>query len=358
MKSSALVYAALVCACLVVAVLAAVYINNGRSGGGGGGGGGSGGGGGGGSSGSTLSYKDLPLLDTQKALVPTSVGLACKGSDCRFGLYKIRGQASKGPVTITLSSHLAGGVFKVTYAGVEFVNPVAIVGGSMQTALVYDGKQEYNPTEAGCGDLDSFTGKSSSKLLALRGTDKAVYTSTQAAFFNQPGKVNAGIVTANKTVLSDTIISKRVEFVSPGVCEYTVEVRNPANRHYFSLLEVLCCWCPRAACKKMEVLTGGNWTTAPDQQALYFANKTSGLAMSTEDGGVAMGVKLMTYPQGGRWETARYGTPISSGVWRKWSVTQRINPRKDQSYKIPSTPYVWRIRLYFGSFAEVKNKMA
>lgn len=358
--SNALVYVALLGGCLVLLVVAVLVLSRGR---------------GPGSPGSpnnpsnpgspsspgssgSIQYADLPSLDIKKAMVPTNVGLKCKAGDCRFGLYKIRGQASKGPVTITLSSHLSGGVFKVTYAGVEFVTPVAIVGGSMQTALVYDGKHEYNPTEAGCGNLDSFTGKSSSKLLALRGNDKAVYTSVQAAYFNQPGKVNAGIVTANKTVLSDTIMSKRIEFVGNGVCEYTVEVRNPPNRHYFSLLEVLCCWCPRAACQKMEVLTGGKWTTAPDQQALYFVDKTAGLAMSTADGGVAMGVKLLAYPQGGRWELPRYGTPQSTNVWRKWSITQRINPRKDQSYKIPGMPYIWRMRLYFGTFTEVKSMIS
>lgn len=293
-------------------------------------------------------------------MVKTSVGLKCKTSgECRFGLYKIKGQASKGSVVITLSSHLAGGVFKVTYNGVEFVNPVAIVGASMQTALVYDGKHQYNPTEAGCGNCDSFTGKSSSKLLALRGTERAVYTSVQAAYFNEPGKATAGIVTANKTVLSDTVISKRIEFVAPGVCEYTVEVRNPANRHWFSLLEVLCCWCPRAACKQMQVLTGGTWTDAPDKPAvLYFVDKTAGLAMSTADGETAMGVRLMSYPTGDRWETPRYGTPHSHRIWRKWSVTQRINAKKDQSYRIAGTPFVWKIRLYFGLMSEVKQMIA
>lgn len=309
----------------------------------------------------TLKFADLPALDPQTALVKSSVGLKCQkatgGGDCRFGLYRIRGQAAKGAVVVTLSSHLAGAVFKVTYAGVEFVNPVAIVGASMQTALVYDGKHEYNPTEAGCGTCDSFTGTSSSKLLKMRGTERAVYTSTRAAYFNKPGQATpkSGIVTANKTVLSDTVISKRIEFVAPGMCEYTVEVRNPANRHYFSLLEVLCCWTPRAACKKMEVLTAGRWSEAPDKPAvLYSVDKTAGLAMATADGSVAMGVKLLAWPQGDRIELPRYGTPQSSAIWRKWSITQRINPKKDKSYRIPETPYVWKIRLYFGSFSEVK----
>lgn len=310
-----------------------------------------------------LKFADLPVLDPAKALVSSATDLKCRkaGGDCRFGLYRIRGQAAKGAVVVTLSSHLSGAVFKVTYAGVEFVNPVAIVGASMQTALVYDGKHEYNPTEAGCGDCDSFTGKSSSRLLAMRGTGRAVYTSTRAAYFNPPGKAtpSSGIVTANKTVLSDTVISKRLEFVGPGTCEYTVEVRNPPNKHWFSLLEVLCCWCPRAACKKMEVLTGGRWTEAPDKPAvLYFVDKTAGLAMATADGAVAMGVKLLAWPQGDRWETPRYGTPHSSAIWRKWSITQRWNPKKDQSVRLAGTPFVWRIRLYFGSFAEVKGVVA
>jgi hypothetical protein len=288
----------------------------------------------------------------------TRVGLKCKSGDCVFGLYTISGAAAGGAVSVQLSSHLSGAVFRVTYRGVDFVNPVAIVGGSMQTALVYDGKGQYNPTEAGAGNLDSFTGKSSSKLLSLRGNGRAAYTSTQAAYFNEPGKVSKGIMTGNRTVLSDTVMSKRLEFVGDGACDYTIQVRNPANRHYFSLLEVLCCWTPRAACRQMQVLVGGAWQTAPDTLKLYFVPNARGLAMSTADGGTAMGVKLLSYPSGGRWEAPRYGTPQSNAVWRKWSITQRINPNKDQSFRIPGTPFTWRIRLFFGTLASVKTAIA
>lgn len=301
-----------------------------------------------------LSYGDLPALSPSTAFRKTDTGLGCRTGGCSFGLYTIGGGG--GGATITLSDHLAGGVWKATYKGVEFVNPVAIVGASMQTALVYDEKRAYNPTEAGCGRCDSFTGRSSSKLLRMHGSNRAAYTSVQAAYFDPPGSEFKGYAAKNTTQLSDTAIAKRLEFAGPTECEYSVEVRNPPGRHYFSLLEVLCSWCPRAACAQMYVLQDG-WKSAPDSQQLYFANATHGLVMATSSGEAAMGVKLLDWPRGGRWETPRYGTPESSDVWRKWSITQRINPSKDPSFRIPGTPYVWRLRLFFGTLRDVQARI-
>lgn len=363
-----LAIAVLALACVAVTIVALYARQQGLLGLGGGGlGGGLGGGPGGGLGGGggapmggrestppPLRFTDLPALSPSSAFRKTDVGLGCKAGGCSFGLYAIGGG---GATRITLSDHLAGGVWKATYRGVEFVNPVAIVGASMQTALVYDEKRAYNPTEAGCGRCDSFTGRSSSKILKMHGSGSKVYTSVQAAYFDPPGSEFKGYEARNTTVVSDTVISKRLEFVGENECDYAVEVRNPPQKHYFSLLEVLCSWCPRAACAQMYVLQDG-WRSAPDSQQLYFANATHGLVMATSSGEAAMGVKLLDYPRGGRWEIPRYGTPESTGVWRKWSVTQRINPTKDPSYKIGGTPYVWRIRLYFGSLRDVQARMA
>lgn len=300
-----------------------------------------------------VSGSDLPALNPATAFVKTDVGLGCKAGACKFGLYSIK----SGDTTITLSDHLAGAVFKVTHAGVEFVVPMAIVGGSMQTALVYDGHGAYNPTWAGTGNLDSFTGKTSSKLLELRGTKTAVYAKVRAAYFNEPGKVSKGITTANTTVLSDTTMSARIEFVDASTVDYSVGILF-GPRHWFMLAEVLCCWTPRAASARMQVLTGGSWKDAPDALHLYFADACDGLVMGTSSGRAAMGVKLLSYPTGARWETARYGTPESNATWRKWSITQRINPQKDETYALPRGPWTWRMRLFFGGFEDVKARVA
>lgn len=314
--------------------------------------------------GPVLRRDDVPLAGPED-FVPTQEPLQCKKGPCTFGLLRLRGTALDGvtPVAFTLSTHLAGAVYKLTYGTTEFVKPVAIVGASMQTALIYD-SPALNPTEAGCGDCDSFTARSSSQLLEVRRADRAVYTSTRAAYFNPPGKtLRFGAPTANDVVLSDTVINKRIEFVRPGVVEYTVGVVVPPQKYYFSLLEVLCVWCPRAACQTMDVLIDGAWTAMPDAADLYWIDlpnqpKCRGLAMSDAAGGRALGVRLLEWPRGAKWESPRYGTPDSDAAWRKWSITHRINATKDETYRIPGGAYTWKIQLVFGPLARVKAELA
>ncbi len=288
------------------------------------------------------------------------------GGKCVFGLYELR----RKDVTFTLSTHLAGGVYKLTYKGVEFVNPVAIVGASMQTALIYDDNWSFNPTEAGCGDCDSFSGASSSKLLAARAAPgRAVYTSVRAANFFPPGKKLKWGTAINTSIASETIISKRIEFLDDSSAEYAIGVTMPRGKHWFSLLEVLCVWTPRKACETMQVLSDGRWILAPDDDpirrkpVLYWVEaprfpKTAGLVMCGRDTGVALGVKLVEYPRGGGWESPRYGTPLSMQAWRKWSITHRINPSKNKSFRVPGGTYVWKFRLFFGTLDRVKAAVA
>ena len=344
------------CFFVAAALVIVVLVANGRRGGarltGGGGARLTVGGDGSDTSNGDVDGSDLPALNPSTAFVKTAVGLSCKSGPCRFGLYSI----TRGNTTITLSDHLAGAVFKVTHAGTEFVNPVAIVGASMQSSVFLDGKHEWNPTEAGSGQLDSFTGKSSSKLLELRGTKTAVYTRTRMAYFNPPGSATKGIVTANKTVLSDTIVSKRIEFIDSSTVDYSVSMLFESG-HYFGLLEIWAVWCPRAASATMQALSGGTWTDMPERLQLYFFTEYDGLVMGTASGDAAMGVRLLSYPTGARWQPARFANPESSGVWRKWSITQAINATKDQSYSLPRGPWVWRARMFFGTLAEVKARM-
>lgn len=323
------------------------------------------------SMGPPLRKDDLPVLDMGTAYRPTSQhGLDCKGRTCTFGIYRLVGEAPGGAVTFELSTHLAGGVYRVTYKGKEFVNPVAIVGASMQTATVYDEWGSSNPTEGGTGDLDSFTEKSSSRMLELRGNGTtAVYTAVQAANFNQPGKkLKWGKTTGNTTVLSDTLMAKRIEHLGDGVFEYTVGITIPASgRHWYMLPEVLCCWTPREQAAVMQVLRGGSWHDAPDKPAqLYFADtvgpkfpRHDGFVTATRDGTAAMGVKIMDWPRGRRFEHARYGTPESKPTWRKWSVTQRLGDAKgNDRTPLPAGQYTWKIRLFFGDLRTVQSRVA
>lgn len=316
--------------------------------------------------GPALPKDDLPALDVARAFVRTKEPLRCKGGPCVFGLYRVRGSAPGGDATFTLSTHLAGAVYKLTYRNKEFVNPVAIVGASMQTALVYDGYGEYNPTEAGCGDCDSFTERSSSKLLEFRAGPSAAYTAVQAAYFNQPGKkIKWDKVTGNKTLISDTVISKRIEFVAHGVADYTIGIRVPDDKYWYLMPEVLCVWNPRETSHSLRVLRDGTWESAPDgSKRVYYVGdvgrykRTGGLAIGTKSGDVALGVHLLDYPRGPMWESPRYGTPLDTPTWRKWSITHRLNPKMDKSYRIPGAVYTWKIRMYFGDMDTVTKLVA
>lgn len=309
----------------------------------------------------------LKRVNVDELFVPTldlTPGVRCQrgGKDqnaCVFGLCRLAGRAPGGDVTVTLSSHLGGAVYKLTYGGVEFVDPVPIVGASMQTALVFDGKGEYNPTEGGNGELDSFTGKSSTQILEAWAGDRAVSTSARLAYFLRPGTGSA----RHTGIVSDVVLSKRVEFVDVGVLDYTVSLAFPGDKHYFSLVEVLATWVPVDACRQMVVHSGGGWRSFVLDE-LYWAEGTrqgpasSGLVLGVADGSVAMGVALLEWPRGGQWESPRFSMPDTDPRWRKWSIVQRIGLPSKPSFRIPAQTATWKIRMYFGSVEQVKRAVA
>lgn len=323
-----------------------------------------------------LPRDDLRPLDIRASYRKTPQTLVCKSGtrtpdgSCIFGLYELRG----GDVTVVLSDHLAGAVYRLLYKGRDFVNPVAIVGASLQTAIVYDAWGSQNPTEAGT-KADSFTTVSSSKMLDLRAGEVAagrpsVYTAVQAANFFPPGAViKYGHVTRNKTVMSNTRMAKRIDYLGDNVLRYTVGITVPRG-HWYALPEVLCSWVPRDAAARFQVLRAGagGWVDVPDKPGvhaddLFYVQSMgskwpahAGFLTATADGAAAMGVQLADYPRG--FEPPRYGAPESHPTWRKWSITHRLGDPKDPSFVLPPGEYTWVVHLAFGDLKTVQARLA
>lgn len=316
--------------------------------------------------GARLVKDDLPLQTIDKAFrASTEVG--CK-SRCSVGLFALGQDAYGAPISCVLSTHLAGAVYRLAYGGVDFVVPVAIVGASLQWSLSLDIRsghnEQYNPTEAGCGTCDSFTGKSSSRLLEFRAAGtSAAYTRVQPAYFRAPGTFlrnkasgRMDVPVLNKTLLSDTLIEKRLEFTAPGVLDMVAAITIPGGKHYFSLPN-LACWTPPAACAHKLVLVSGAWQKATN--TLYFVQRgAQGIVMATADGQRAMGVKLLEYPRGDPLFTSPGYNFNTTPKWTQWTVRQAIGSRDNYSRHIPRGPYGYRIRFFFGNLERVKALVA
>jgi hypothetical protein len=309
------------------------------------------------------------------AFKATKTNLDCKPTPkCTFGIYTLDGKK----ITVELSTHLGGAVYRLVYDGVDFVLPVAIVGASMQTAMSFDIRpqlgmtnEQYNPTEAGVS-TDSFSGRpSSSKILELRASDRAVYTRNNPAYFRPPGYMlvdkrtgKRTLQVVNKTLLSNVILSKRIEFVDDTTLDYTMNLNIPKG-HYFSQVEALACWVPTAASERREVLVNDSWKIPKNNEIFWVSSgktRTYGIINATADGSRAWGVVLVDWPRkvenGPALDMPRYTFEGESKTWRKINIVQRLGSRTNFSTLIPEGLYGWKFRFYFGTMREVREKIS
>ena len=276
--------------------------------------------------------------------------------DCTFGLFSLSGPGSAGPVVITLSTHLAGGIYTLSYAGTDFVTPMAITGGSMQSD-VYLGGGRYNPTEAGSqGDSMYNTGKSSSKLLDIRADSTKVYTSTRAAYWAIPGVVDPahGKIPPYKTPLSDCVVSKLLEFIGNGVLDYTYVWTIPRQHVPLAMAEAYCGWVPFPASERMIGYTDGAWSTLVNWDKQVKGHHPTAIVIANADGTRAMGMALLEWPSLPSWPLDSYpmfgaGQVNTVLKWRKWNVTHPLTAKP-----LDAGNYVWKMRLFFGTMTSVK----
>lgn len=162
-------------------------------------------------------------------------------------------QVEREPLTITTTSRLAGAVHSIRWKGKEFIDS-ADHGRQLQSACSFDAMSDepfwaerYNPTEAG-SRRDGAGDRSTSRLLGIEVADKVLRTSTQMAYWLNPGERSEGRLALNKTSCSEHILHKRIElgaYSDPHIIrvENTFE-RPQSQKHRFAQFEVLTGYMP------------------------------------------------------------------------------------------------------------------
>jgi hypothetical protein len=219
----------------------------------------------------------------------------------------IRGHAGESDIVITTTSRFAGAIGSLTWNGREFIDS-ADHGRELQSAASFDFgpdsfkpfiPETFNPTEAGSRD-DGAKPTSTSRLRSIRAAGDTLETTTQMAFWLQPGEKSAGHLARNLTPLSDHLISKRVQIGYkqwPHAIRYDVTFTMPAGEpHEYAQFEALTGYMPaqfdhfwkfNAASKQLEPLDDGPGEIAQP------------VVLATADGKFAMGVYSPEQPSPG-----------------------------------------------------------
>lgn len=210
------------------------------------------------------------------------------------GDASIRARAGVSDIVITTTARLAGAIHSVTWNGKEFIDSTDH-GRQLQSAINCDAgtpiiAETFNPTEAG-SRLDHVGPKSSSRLLHLIAKSNELQTTTQMAFWLAPGEKSEGHLAKNTTILSDHLLTKRVEIGWRGmhhVIRYDVTFGLPVGeRHNEAVFEAVTGYMPAEFSKfwkfnpasgELEPLEGGN------------GEQKFPVVLATESGSHAMGV--------------------------------------------------------------------
>ena len=261
-------------------------------------------------------------------------------------------------LTLQTSNRFAGAIYSLIWNGQEFINSTDH-GREMQSDVFFDNYGIcYNPTEAGSqknGRGDS----SSSVLKSARVLGNQLWTTTQMAFWLQPGQyaytgmkygIHKNITHAvNKTILSNVILTKHVIVGLPGfpnVIEDSITFFIPHSYHSATF----------------EVLTG--YMPKDISQAFYFnpqtmqATSTDGrqgeqrypVILAMENGRYAMGIYSPGLPQPD-WPNAGYGSFKFPGAGvNKWNCVYRYTD-------VHAGPYHFTCFVVLGNLEEVEGSM-
>lgn len=269
----------------------------------------------------------------------------------------IRCTAGGSEIVITTTPRVAGAIHSLTWNGKEFIDSFDH-GRQLQSAANFDAGsrftgETFNPTEAG-SRRDGAGQSSSSRLLHLTTTDNALQTTTQMAFWLAPGEKSSGHSAKNKQVLSNHLLTKRVQIGYqnlPHVIQYDVTFSLPiGERHQYAQFEAVTGYMPaefqmfwkyNPKSGEMEPLTDG-----PGEQSLP-------VVLSTEDGSYAMGVFSPDQPSPG-YEHAGYGRfrfPAQKVV--KWNCVFRIR----NAQGVPPGDYSFRTFVIVGDLPAVTDSL-
>ncbi|MCB9938653.1 MAG: hypothetical protein H6823_10455 [Planctomycetaceae bacterium] len=240
-------------------------------------------------------------------------------SDRVSGNATIRATVGDSEIVITTTDRLAGAIHSLTWKGKEFINSHDH-GRQLQSASNFDAGsrftgETFNPTEAG-SRRDSAGATSTSRLLQLIMTKNSLQTTTQMAFWLDPGDRSDGHLAKNTVSLSNHLLTKRVTIGyrdMPQVIQYDVTFSVPiGENHTYAQFEAVTGYMPaefshfwkyNAETKELEALTDG-----PGEQALP-------VVLATESGNHAMGIYSPDQPSAGY---------VHAGYGRFRFVPQRV----------------------------------
>ncbi len=269
----------------------------------------------------------------------------------------IRGKAGGSEILITTTNRVAGAIHSLTWNGKEFLDSTDH-GRQLQSASNLDcGKpiraETYNPTEAG-SRADGAGERSSSKLLQLRADGAELQTTVRMAFWLRPGERSGGHLARNDKVLSDHLLTKRVNIGHqslPHAIEYEVTFTVPkGEKHTYAVFEALTGYMPAefsrfwrydAASGELKPLSDG-----PGEQP-------SPVVLATPNGSHAMGVYSPDQPSRG-FEKIGYGRfrfPTEKVV--KWNCVFRVR----QPEGIKPGDYRYRMFVVVGSLEDVRTTL-
>lgn len=312
--------------------------------------------------------ESIPIRTTDPSAGSASGACKTPNGRCTVGLLNFSSPAPGGRVTFQLSTHLAGAVFRLTYIDTEFIQPMMIAGGSLQSDVFYDGpckapecrpEGKINPTEAGA-KRDAFTGKSTSRLLSYKITDTYVTTTVLAAYY---GGGSPGGPYGSFPQPSDTKISKTIKYLgTPGEIEYAVTYEF-SKKQTGALFEVLAGWIPNASSETFYAYTprgGDKWYYWADANAKFGDGNDhiiapAGLVTTTKDGERAWGIVPVMVPKQGSTQLKclmRAGKDTTDN-WKKIGISTHGNDK----FPLDATTYTWKFRMFFGPLEDVAQKV-
>lgn len=265
----------------------------------------------------------------------------------------IRAPALGSEIVIKTTSRLAGAIDSLTWNGRQFIDSTDH-GRQMQSAANFDlgtafSGETFNPTEAGSRD-DGAGDTSTSRLLHLVATERAIQTTNRMAFWLAPGQTSGGQLAKNHQRLSEHLLTKRVQIGvkgMPNVLQYDVTFQTPIGEHHtYAQFEAVTgympeafsrFWCYDAVTGRAEPLTDG-----PGEQSRP-------VILATANGSHAMGVYSPQQPSAG-YEQAGYGRFrfVRQRVV-KWNCVFRIRNRMG----VPAGDYSYRSYVIIGNLEQV-----
>lgn len=301
-----------------------------------------------------MKFSSLIVCTSLHAFVLLST--RCFAAEPVAGDAVIRAAAGESEIVITTTGRLAGAIHSLTWNGVEFIDSHDH-GRQLQSASNFDlgskfNGETFNPTEAGSRP-DGAGPKSTSRLLHLLTTKDSLQTTTQMAFWLQPGEKSAGNPAKNTAPLSNHLLTKRVKIGwrdMPHVIQYDVTFHVPIGEaHTLAQFEAVTGYMPASFSKfwkfnpdshEFEPLTDG-----PGEQAWP-------VVLAMESGTHAMGVYSPQQPSPG-FLNAGYGRwRFASQHVVKWNCVFRL---RDRENGIPPGEYSFRNFVIVGDLKTVRS---